>query len=908
MKARKLMSFMLCLALVCSMMPASFLAGAATGYGVYVNGEQFTSENASTGILLNAWLPAYAYYDPAANKVTYDGMCDWNYRDIVMVGNGTTDFELRNTWTNPEENNTYQQSVLCYNLTISGARNVTIAGPSEYHAINESLTIDCTGNVLLTGSEEIVYKDLNIKNAKDVYIKCDKGPVVRGSMTVNCSGDMVIEGSKTKACWGNCKITAKSFTYEPGEVGEYAFGGDVSIGCTEDINISIYTMSSVTGPNKKFTITSARNVNIVNTETKYANWYMFNGPVDITASGRVILDNKFTRVTDQTVTFRQQNGEAFAVRTFDYGGFLRAEEKYAAGAVYSKEDRYAKGVFDTHLEHDWKYRVVDKNCIVAECSCDAEAALIISRISFAEYDGEPHGAFVYYDDVWTMYGLPTPEPVYYKDGVKLDGVPVEPGTYVAKITVGGVTAEFTYDIVIPKATLTFKAELPAGDDGEGTVVNLPDPVVTYKVNDIGRWLFTLPETIPTYTTADGQTGELLYYYAIDDGGYTHYVYPGETYDQFPRNFDLAEQTFEINVKFLRHTAYTVTREYKNVPAADLADSGISLTLSVREETLPGLPDTGKAKFDFKLDIEDAVLTEDADANATIATWSVKGMIPEGAYNVSVDGYKGVPDGYVYNGKSESIDISGNKVHMSATYYKKISAVDVITNAPVLGGETTGNASADDGNGNAFKIQSCIWFYQKNGSPWKSIQQSVFEIHTHYRLETVVISNSFRKDDAGTVKPVWVFTEGTKVTLNGVEAELDGVVDLDAWFKLDSPLDCDTKCAKGIRTSIKFDDLHEYDIVYDETGHWCVCKDPDCGVETDKEPHDFGEWDVVRKATRKAPGLKKRVCAFCGYEETEEFPYVPDTGDGKGLYIWSVSWLVSGAVLLDIRRRKTAVTE
>lgn len=41
------------------------------------------------------------------------------------------------------------------------------------------------------------------------------------------------------------------------------------------------------------------------------------------------------------------------------------------------------------------------------------------------------------------------------------------------------------------------------------------------------------------------------------------------------------------------------------------------------------------------------------------------------------------------------------------------------------------------------------------------------------------------------------------------------------------------------------------------------------------PHAFGGWETVREASETSQGLRKRICALCGAEETEDFDYIPN---------------------------------
>lgn len=54
--------------------------------------------------------------------------------------------------------------------------------------------------------------------------------------------------------------------------------------------------------------------------------------------------------------------------------------------------------------------------------------------------------------------------------------------------------------------------------------------------------------------------------------------------------------------------------------------------------------------------------------------------------------------------------------------------------------------------------------------------------------------------------------------------------------------------------------------YDENQHWRVCTDCDMAT-TDLSDHDFGEAEVIKKATEEEEGSEKYTCEICGYVKT-----------------------------------------
>lgn len=52
-------------------------------------------------------------------------------------------------------------------------------------------------------------------------------------------------------------------------------------------------------------------------------------------------------------------------------------------------------------------------------------------------------------------------------------------------------------------------------------------------------------------------------------------------------------------------------------------------------------------------------------------------------------------------------------------------------------------------------------------------------------------------------------------------------------------------------------------------HWKKCVE--CGNHLDEAPHTFGEWEVIKEATKSEEGLQKRECTVCGYSESNTIP-------------------------------------
>ena len=76
-------------------------------------------------------------------------------------------------------------------------------------------------------------------------------------------------------------------------------------------------------------------------------------------------------------------------------------------------------------------------------------------------------------------------------------------------------------------------------------------------------------------------------------------------------------------------------------------------------------------------------------------------------------------------------------------------------------------------------------------------------------------------------------------------------------------------------------------------------------------HTYGDWRVVKEATKTAKGEKQRTCSVCGHAESEEIPMlssVPATGDDANIMLYGTVLAASLALLLltaKKRRQKTA---
>ena len=60
------------------------------------------------------------------------------------------------------------------------------------------------------------------------------------------------------------------------------------------------------------------------------------------------------------------------------------------------------------------------------------------------------------------------------------------------------------------------------------------------------------------------------------------------------------------------------------------------------------------------------------------------------------------------------------------------------------------------------------------------------------------------------------------------------------------------------------------IEHDENEHWTLCGDG-CDIRLNSEQHTFGEARITKEATKKAAGVMKFTCTFCGFTKEEAIP-------------------------------------
>jgi LPXTG-motif cell wall-anchored protein len=77
-------------------------------------------------------------------------------------------------------------------------------------------------------------------------------------------------------------------------------------------------------------------------------------------------------------------------------------------------------------------------------------------------------------------------------------------------------------------------------------------------------------------------------------------------------------------------------------------------------------------------------------------------------------------------------------------------------------------------------------------------------------------------------------------------------------------------------------------------------------------HTYGEWKVIKEATKTAKGEKQRTCSVCDHVDSEEIPMlsdIPATGDDSNIMLWGGTMVISLAALVALlvqsKKRRTA---
>ena len=231
-------------------------------------------------------------------------------------------------------------------------------------------------------------------------------------------------------------------------------------------------------------------------------------------------------------------------------------------------------------------------------------------------------------------------------------------------------------------------------------------------------------------------------------------------------------------------------------------------------------------------------------------------------------WEAVVDGITYqvitivgeNGKpvGQTVTVAGNDVLQVAVTVVKADVKD--TNKVIIPSEITGSGS------------------MKNFVVTK-VGANAFE---ETAVTEIVVPDTVTEVGSG------AFGGATTITFNGSTVP-DGITEADlqavTTVKVPEGAKDSYQAVLGDSVNIEEEHTHKYadTWTYNETGHW---KKTTCGHDSeegvlDVQPHTFGDWTELKKATVIAEGLKERSCA-CGYKETakiEKLAHTHVTGEG-----------------------------
>lgn len=136
-------------------------------------------------------------------------------------------------------------------------------------------------------------------------------------------------------------------------------------------------------------------------------------------------------------------GGVLTVDDIGYVKELTLSDSINAGIQFNSVTVY----YEENHTHGFEY-TADGDTITAQCTgngdCDITEGLTMTiSADDADYDGEAHGAALNTDYNTTAFPGEY-EIEYYLGDTKLDGAPVNPGVYTAKVTVGDATASVEY--------------------------------------------------------------------------------------------------------------------------------------------------------------------------------------------------------------------------------------------------------------------------------------------------------------------------------------------------------------------------------------------------------------------------------------------------------------------------------
>ncbi|MDY3281253.1 S-layer homology domain-containing protein [Dysosmobacter sp.] len=291
-KRAKLLSVLLTLVMVLGLVPTMSIPAVAAPLsdGITVNGTVVTSENA--GNVLPGGNSGKVKYFSSTDTLIISGSlvdADGEMTSTVIQGSGATNVQIDGS-----------DGPVARNLTISGAKDVTVAADCSAPGINGAAKITCSGNVSITNSSGYaVGGSLTVSGAKDVTVTGNTtGPIVIGSAKITCSGNVAITNEGTGfALAGSLTASGAKDVTVTAISGSPTVTGDVTIDCTGNVVIKNGgTSMAVTG---SLSVEGAKDVTVI-ADT-------FEGPAvrgttDISCSGVIAISDNTTYVSNVTIT------------------------------------------------------------------------------------------------------------------------------------------------------------------------------------------------------------------------------------------------------------------------------------------------------------------------------------------------------------------------------------------------------------------------------------------------------------------------------------------------------------------------------------------------------------------------------------------------------------------------------
>lgn len=291
-KTAKLLSVLLTLVMVLGLVPAMSIPAAAAPLsdGITVNGTVVTPENA--GNVLPGGNSGKVKYFSSTDTLIISGSlvdADGEMTSTVIQGSGATNVQIDGS-----------DDPVARGLTISGAKDVTVAADCSAPGINGAAKITCSGNVAITNSSGYaVGGSLTVSGAKDVTVTGNTiGPIVIGGAQITCSGNVAITNEgKGFALASSLIVSGAKDVTVTAISGSPTVTGDVTIDCTGNVVIKNGgTSMAVTG---SLSVKGAKDV------TAIADTYKgpaVRGTTNISCSGVIAISDNTTYVSNTTIT------------------------------------------------------------------------------------------------------------------------------------------------------------------------------------------------------------------------------------------------------------------------------------------------------------------------------------------------------------------------------------------------------------------------------------------------------------------------------------------------------------------------------------------------------------------------------------------------------------------------------